>query len=106
MAKNQSSKIKGKSRVVRKGKTTEKKSWEFPLGRKNLQILGLGIIIILVGFALMATGITEEAAVPDGTWNNPLAVSVAPILLLIGYCVVIPYGILKYFRGNESDTTN
>ncbi len=106
MAKNQPVQTKSKARTVRKRKSSDSRSWEFPLNRKNLQILGLGIIIILVGFALMATGITDDAAVPDGTWNNPLAVSVAPILLLIGYCVVIPYGILKYFRGNESDTNN
>jgi hypothetical protein len=97
---------KEKARAVRKPKASEIRAWEFPLNKKNLQILGLGIIVILIGFGLMATGITDEAAVPDGTWNNPFAVSVAPILLLIGYCVIIPYGILKYFKGNESDSSN
>jgi len=97
---------KERTPAARKQKPTETKSWQFPLNKKNLQILGIGIIVILVGFGLMATGITKEAAVANGTWNNPLAVSVAPILLLIGYCVIIPYGILKYFKGNESDSSN
>jgi hypothetical protein len=97
---------KEKARAVRKPKAREARAWEFPLNKKNLQILGIGIIVILIGFGLMATGITDDAAVPDGTWNNPFAVSVAPILLLIGYCVIIPYGILKYFKGNESDSSN
>ena len=45
----------------------------------------------------MATGISDQPALADGKWNNPLAVSVAPVLLVIGYCVIIPYALLKFF---------
>jgi hypothetical protein len=107
MAKAVSKQSKSREKTVRpQSRASQKNSWELPLIKKNLQILGIGIIVILVGFGLMATGITEEAAVPDGTWNNPLAVSVAPIVLLIGYCVIIPYGIMKFFKGNESESTD
>jgi hypothetical protein len=81
-----------------------KVGWKFPLHKQNYLLLGLGLAVILIGYALMATGITEEAAVPDGKWNNPFAVTIAPILLIIGYCVIIPFAILKYFGSdNESE---
>ena len=75
--------------------------WEFPLEKNNLIIIGIGLAVILIGYMLMATGVTEEPAIADGKWNNPLAVTVAPILLLIGYTVIIPYGIIKKFKKAE-----
>lgn len=71
--------------------------WKSPFTKKNFIILAAGLGVILIGFLLMSTGITEEPAVPDGKWNNVFAVEIAPLLLLIGYCVIIPYGIMKFF---------
>lgn len=81
--------------------TSQKKAsvtWRFPLERNDLIFVAVGIGVILLGYLLMFTGVTEEPAVVDGTWNNPLAVVVSPILLVIGYCVIIPLAILKMFR--------
>ena len=75
--------------------------WKFPLQKENFLIIGLGIIVIIVGYLLMATGITEEPAIPNGKWNNVFAVSIAPILLVLGYCVIIPFGIFKSFPPKE-----
>jgi len=83
---------------------TKKKSavkWEFPLGKNNLIIIGIGLAVILFGYMLMATGISDEPATVDGKWNNPMAVTIAPILLVIGYTVIIPYGIIKRFKKVE-----
>lgn len=80
---------------------TPKVEWFLPLKKENLIILLIGLGTILVGYALMATGITETAAVPDGKWNNPMAVYIAPTLLVIGYCVIVPYGIIRYFGKKE-----
>ncbi len=77
--------------------------WEFPLSNKNMIVMGIGLAVILVGYILMATGMTEEPAVPDGKWNNPFAVVIAPVLLVLGYLVIIPYGIMKVF-GKKDDT--
>lgn len=110
MAKNQPRTMQQQKKTQRrqpqKKRRSQQRAWEFPLIKKNLMILGIGLIVILIGFGLMATGITEEPAVPDGKWNNPFAVDIAPLLLLIGYCVIIPYGILKYFKGSESNKQN
>lgn len=86
--------------VTTKPKVTVK--WEFPLEKNNLIIIGIGLAVILVGYLLMATGITEEPAIANGTWDNTMAVSVAPILLVIGYIVIIPYGIIKRFNKVET----
>lgn len=79
----------------------DKTQWNFPLTKKNLIILAIGLGVILIGYALMATGISEGPAVPDGKWNNPFAVSVAPLLLVIGYCVIIPIAIFKFFKKED-----
>jgi hypothetical protein len=47
-------------------------------GRKNYMILGGGIILIILGFIFLALG----------------DITISPILLVLGYCVVIPLGIL------------
>ncbi|MBX3043873.1 MAG: DUF3098 domain-containing protein [Candidatus Kapabacteria bacterium] len=88
-------------------KTVKKKSvpqvlWQLPFEKQNYMILLIGLGTILLGYALMATGITEEPAIPNGKWNNPMAVYIAPTLLVIGYCVIIPFGIIKFFGKKEA----
>jgi|GEM_PF-691615 len=46
--------------------------------RNNYLILGLGLLFIVVGFIFLGLG----------------DITIAPILLVLGYCVVIPLGIL------------
>lgn len=82
----------------------EKINWNFPFTKKNFIIAAIGFVVILIGYILMATGISNQPALESGTpWNNPFAVTIAPILLLIGYCIIIPYAIIKYF-GKDKDT--
>ena len=76
---------------------SKKVVWDFPYTQKNFLIFGLGILVIITGYVLMSTGISDEAS-HQTAWNNPLAVSVAPVVLVIGYCVIIPYAILRMFR--------
>ncbi len=90
---------KGKrARTVAKKKKTV--SWDFPLQKKNFYYLAAALGLIILGYALMATGISDGPAVPDGKWNNPMAVTIAPILLFVAYVVIIPLGIYKFF-GNK-----
>lgn len=83
--------------IAKKIKQSTKSKWEFPLNKTNFIILGCGLLAIILGFVFMATGIGNEPALPDGNWNNPLAVTFGPLLLVIGYCIIIPLGILKSF---------
>jgi hypothetical protein len=94
MAKQNIQKGKRVRTAIKKKKTV---TWDFPLHRKNFYYLAAALGLIILGYVLMATGITEGSALPDGKWNNPMAVIIAPILLFIGYVVLIPLGIYKFF---------
>lgn len=91
-----------KSQIKSPTKSAPKIIWKFPLQKQNFIIIGIGLLVIIIGYLLMATGITEEPALPNGKWNNIFAVTIAPILLVLGYCVIIPYGIFKSFPTQEN----
>lgn len=95
-----------KKNILNTKSQPKKVEWIFPFTRQNYIIAIIGLAVILLGYALMATGISDEAAVPNGKWNNPMAVTVAPILLVIGYCVIIPYAILKYYGKKNEPQSN
>lgn len=75
--------------------------WRIPLDRTNYMLLGLGIAVIIVGYLLMSTGIPDDPVNNDGIWNNPMAVTIAPIVLVIGYCVIIPFAIFYRRKGDD-----
>ncbi len=60
----------------RKSKKGAKSGPDF--SRNNYLILGLGLLFIVVGFIFLGVG----------------DITVSPILLVLGYCVIIPVGIL------------
>jgi hypothetical protein len=85
-----------------KAKTTNIKSKKAPLSlfrisltSKNYMIIGLGILLIIIGYILMGTS-SVDGFVPT---------VLSPILLVIGYCVIIPFGILYKDKGIIDDTT-
>lgn len=82
-------------------------TWDFPLAKQNLIGIGAGILLIVIGYLCMSTGMVprEQAASNDGIWNNSLAVTVAPILLVLGYCVIIPFFLLYRFNKQNGDGT-
>ena len=61
------------------------------LNKKNIFLIGVGILLLIIGFICLATGPAD----------NPVSLSVAPIILTIAYVVVIPLGIL--YNGKEKD---
>jgi len=77
------------AKPLRSRKEKEKKHKSFhnehlPLARENFVIVGIGLLIIVAGYLAMLEGSVEGFL--------PLVAS--PILLVVGYCVVIPIGIL------------
>jgi len=76
-----------------KAKPAKKAAWAFPLKRKNWYILAAGVACQLVGFGLMLTAITSDPVKHQQIWDNPLAISVAPIVMVIGLLILIPYGL-------------
>ncbi len=79
-------------------------SFGFPWTTQNVIGIGVGVAVIVVGYLLMGTAITKDVANNDGIWNNANAVTIAPILLTIGYCVIVPFFIFKRF-GSKTETS-
>ena len=67
-------------------KNIKKKSQaeHLPFTKTNYQILLLGLLVIALGYYALA----------QEPWDGTMPLVVAPILLVFGYCVIIPVGIL------------
>ncbi len=84
--------IKEKERLAAKRKA---KVEIFPLSPTNYKILIAGIAVIVVGYILLGTG----------KWDGFLALTLAPIVLVIGYCVIIPLGIIYRKKEKTVETS-
>ena len=77
---------------------------DFAFGKNNFIWLGISIVFIIVGFVLMSGGSS-----PDGVSFNPEIFSkqrivVAPIIIMIGYILMI-YAILKKNNKTSEDSS-
>lgn len=61
------------------------------LTKKNILLIAIGIVLLIIGFICLATGPAD----------NPVSLTVAPLILVLAYMVVIPLGIL--FGGKKQD---
>ncbi len=52
--------------------------------KKNILLVSLGALLIVIGFVCLA----------QGPADNPVSLTVAPIILVFAYLVVVPIGIL------------
>lgn len=71
---------------------------EIPLSRENYMIIGIALVVIIAGYV----------ALMEGSVEGFLPLVLAPILLVLGYCVLIPFGILfkkSFFRRGEPGPT-
>ncbi len=73
------------AKPTKKTQPTAKEAAILPFGRKNYLAFIIGLVVIVAGFIFLASGDTVFA----------------PILLVVGYCVVIPVAILM--GGKEED---
>ena len=67
---------------------------QFAFGRENFILLAISLAIIVVGFILVSGGKTTEETGFDPSIFNFRRLTVAPIVLVIGFSSVI-YAILK-----------
>ena len=66
-----------------------------PFGRKNLYILGIGLILLVIGYILMA----------QPPVNGFLSRTLSPIILMIAYLVVIPYSVFYGRKQQEAESS-
>lgn len=71
--------------MAKKVKKVEKERFEWPFGPKNYIIFGAGLLVIILGYISLASG----------------SITLAPILLILGYCVLIPVSIIIDGRKRE-----
>ena len=53
--------------------------------KSNLWLLAVGVLTLIAGYLCLSRG----------PLDNPLSLSVAPVLLIAAYCVIIPIAIIK-----------
>ena len=59
--------------------------------KKNIFLIVVGILMLVIGFFCLAQGPAE----------NPVSLTVAPIILVLAYIVVSPIGILWYSKNKK-----
>jgi hypothetical protein len=73
------------AKSAKKGQVAVKETAILPFGKRNYIAFVIGLVVIVLGFILLAAGDTV----------------LSPILLVAGYCVVIPVAILMGDKGKE-----
>jgi hypothetical protein len=82
-------------------KTTKAPSkLKFPFQKKNYQLLLIGVGIILVGYLLMMGGGSEDPNVFDPSIFSFQRITLAPIVVLLGYGF-IGYAIMHKPKNNS-----
>ncbi len=64
---------------------------QLPFDKMNYGLVGLSLAIILVGYIFLTIG----------PWDSFSSLTVAPILLVIGYCITLPIAILYKKKNKE-----
>lgn len=77
-----------------------KESTGFALGKENYKLLAIGFAIIVLGFILMAGGGSDDPNVFSEDIFSFRRITLAPILLFIGFVFEI-YAIMKKPREEE-----
>lgn len=64
--------------MAKKEKDEDKGRFEWPFGTINYLFFGFGLVVIIGGYIALSAG----------------SITLAPILLVLGYCVLIPISIM------------
>jgi len=83
-----------KTQVSRKNAKKKEQISEAELPQRiNYIILVVGVVTVIVGYLVMSSGDAVSS----------LSVTIAPLILALGYCVIIPCGIIykKKTRAND-----
>lgn len=72
-------------------------SSNFPMGKKNILLLGAGIILIIIGFLLMQGGGSDDPNEFNPEIFSFRRITLAPIVVLLGFTTNI-IAIMKKFK--------
>jgi hypothetical protein len=62
---------------------------DFAFGKENYRIMIVGVVLVVVGFILMVGGGSDDPAVFNPEIFSPRRITVAPIVVLTGFVVVL-----------------
>ena len=87
---------KAVKKSAKRNKTSKVPPFSAYWDKTNYFILFAGIAVLIVGYIFMSMG----------PWNSFTSLDVSPVLLIIGYAVILPLAILYKKRGgNGPDET-
>lgn len=72
----------------------------FSLPSRNVKIIGIGLLVMVLGFVLMIGGGSSDPNVFNPEMFNFRRLTLAPLLIMVGI-VVIVVGIMKTPRNTE-----
>jgi len=79
--------------MAQQNRQKKKQTGVLPFGKKNLQILIIGLILIVLGYVAMS----------QPPVDGFLSRTAAPLILLFAFLIVIPYSIFYgHFNGKKS----
>jgi len=73
---------------------TEEPKDQFAFTRINYIILSVGLVLLVIGYLLMMGGGSEDPNVFNDAIFSPRRITVAPIVVILGYATVF-YAIMK-----------
>ena len=79
---------------VHKGKRYGQKAQTLPFSEMNYILFAMGIGLLIFGYIALSIG----------PWDSVWSLTIAPILLVISYCIVIPLAILYHKKGKAGKT--
>ncbi|MFZ4057640.1 MAG: DUF3098 domain-containing protein [Ferruginibacter sp.] len=82
--------------------STEKKPLQASLfGKENFILMLAGLVVLAIGFFLMAGGKSADPTVfKDSDVNSPIRITVAPILIIAGFIIEI-FAIMRKPKNNQ-----
>ena len=66
-----------------------KKEKEFLFGKRSYRIMGIGVVLVILGFVLMTGGGSDDPNVFTPAIYSPLRIRIAPTLVLAGFAVLM-----------------
>ena len=75
--------------MAKKNKNQQKVEGEFLFGKKNYTIMIIGAAVILIGFALMMGGGSDDPNVFNESIYNFRRIRLAPTIVLVGLAIEI-----------------
>jgi hypothetical protein len=77
-----------------KSKTVDAPAFDWPFGKKNYILFAIALVIIVIGYICLGYGDDP---------NHPLTLTVAPILLVLGY-LIIPFAIMAKGKPDAAES--